>query len=148
MSDGDFGLASGAQNDGTYSRLWHAEPIRQEEVSFESSVFLLTKVKGEERKRMSEDPHSHNRNPLQAQDRNPSLSPEFDPEPTPGDQKATLRLVGTVPPEVWNRLGTKVLPKLRSGDDLCVGIEFSVSVGSQCAQTWWSSCSRFWTILG
>ena len=34
------------------------------------------------------------------------------------------------PPEVWNRLGTKILPKLRSGDDLSVGIEFSVSVDS------------------
>ena len=39
-----------------------------------------------------------------------------------------------MPPEVWNRLGTKMLPKLRSGDDLSVGIEFSVSVSSQFAQ--------------
>ena len=134
VSDGDFGLASGTQNDGTYSRLWHAEPIRQEEVSFESSVFLLTKAKGEERKRMSEDPTQPQPEPTPGPGPEPEPEPEFDPEPTPGDQKATLRLVGTVPPEVWNRLGTKVLPKLRSGDDLCVGIEFSVSVGSQCAQ--------------
>ena len=54
--------------------------------------------------------------------------------PTPGAQKTTLRLSGTLPPEVWNRLGTKVLPKLRSGDDLSVGIDFSVSVGSGFAQ--------------
>ncbi len=47
----------------------------------------------------------------------------------------TLRLIGSVPPEVWNRLGTKVLPKLRSGDDLSVGIEFSVSVSSAFAMT-------------
>ncbi len=39
-----------------------------------------------------------------------------------------------MPPEVWNRLGTKVLPKLRSGDDLSVGIEFTVSVGSAFAK--------------
>ena len=45
-----------------------------------------------------------------------------------------LRLVGTVPPELWNRVGIKVLPKLRSGDDLNVGIELSVSVGSQFAK--------------
>ncbi|MCY4352238.1 MAG: hypothetical protein OXC45_03915, partial [Gemmatimonadetes bacterium] len=50
------------------------------------------------------------------------------------DQKTTLRLAGTVPPEVWNRLGTRLLPKLRSGDDLSVGIELSVSVDSQFAQ--------------
>ena len=43
-------------------------------------------------------------------------------------EKATLRLKGTVPPEVWNRLGTRILPKLRSGEDLSVGVEFLVSV--------------------
>ena len=58
----------------------------------------------------------------------------FTPEPPPGTPKTTLRLAGTVPSEVWNRLGTRILPKLRSGDDLCVGIEFSVSVSSQFAR--------------
>ena len=33
-----------------------------------------------------------------------------------------------------HRLGTRVLPKLRSGDDLSAGIEFSVSVNSQVAR--------------
>ena len=55
-------------------------------------------------------------------------------KPTPDERKATLRLTGTVPFEVWNRLGTKILPKLRSLDDLNVGIEFSVSVSSAVAQ--------------
>jgi hypothetical protein len=45
-----------------------------------------------------------------------------------GSTKVTIRLVGDIPPEIWNRLGTKVLPKLRSGDGLRVGIEFSVTV--------------------
>ena len=49
-------------------------------------------------------------------------------------RKATLRLRGTVPPEVWNRLGTRILPKLRSGDDLSVGVEFSVSVDADLSQ--------------
>ena len=43
-------------------------------------------------------------------------------------QRTILRLRGAVPPEVWNRFGTSILPKLRSGDDLRVGVEFSVSV--------------------
>jgi len=33
-----------------------------------------------------------------------------------------------MPPEVWNRFGTKILPKLRSGTDLKIGIDFSVSM--------------------
>jgi len=39
----------------------------------------------------------------------------------------TIRLSGTLPPEVWNQLGTKVLPKLRSGSELRIGIDFSVT---------------------
>jgi hypothetical protein len=36
----------------------------------------------------------------------------------------------TVPPEVWNRLGTKVIPQLKSGADLTVGVEFAVSLNA------------------
>lgn len=40
----------------------------------------------------------------------------------------TFRITGDVPPEIWNRLGTKVLPKLRNGADLKIGIAFAVTV--------------------
>ena len=134
VSDGDFGLASGAKNDGTYSRVWYAEPTRQEEVAFESSVFLLTKAKAEELKKTPGDPAPPPPTPGPNPEPGPEPEPGPDPEPPPGTEKTSLRLSGTVPPEVWNRLGTKVLPKLRSADDLSVGIEFSVSVGSQTVQ--------------
>ena len=35
--------------------------------------------------------------------------------------------------KIWNRLGTKVLPKLRSGADLKIGIEFAVTIGKSSA---------------
>jgi hypothetical protein len=54
-------------------------------------------------------------------------------EPAPDAPTKTLRLVGTVPPEVWNRLGTKILPKLRSGSDLRIGLEFTVTVKADTA---------------
>ena len=134
VSKGDFGLASGFTKEGSYGRLWYAEPIRQEEVAFESSVFLLTKAKAEELKATpgGTSPPQPEPSPSAAPD--PEHEPQPGSEPTPGAPKTTLRLAGTVPPEVWNRLGTKVLPKLRSGDDLSIGIEFSVSVSSQFAQ--------------
>jgi hypothetical protein len=50
------------------------------------------------------------------------------PGPEPTGPTRVLRLVGTVPPEVWNRLGTKILPKFRSSSDLKIGLEFSVTV--------------------
>jgi hypothetical protein len=40
-----------------------------------------------------------------------------------------LSLHGTIPPERWNRLGTKLLPKLRiSGQDLSLGLDASLTV--------------------
>lgn len=50
-------------------------------------------------------------------------------------QSCTLRLAGAIPPELWNRLGTKLIPKLRGGDDLTARVEFSVSINSTQAQT-------------
>ena len=41
-----------------------------------------------------------------------------------------LRLVGDIPPELWNRFGTRVLPKLRAGEDLTVRIDSSVLVNA------------------
>ena len=55
---------------------------------------------------------------------------EKEKEPSPGIQTRTLRLVGTVPPEIWNRLGTKIIPKLKSGSDLKIGVDFSVTVNA------------------
>jgi hypothetical protein len=63
----------------------------------------------------------------------PEPSPPTAPEPAPGATTKTLRLVGSVPPEVWNRLGTKILPKLRSGSDLRIGLEFTVTVKADTA---------------
>ena len=63
----------------------------------------------------------------------PEPQPAPKPEPTPSTENVNLRLSGTVPPEIWNRLGTKILPKLRKGDDLNVGVESSVSIDPQLA---------------
>ena len=46
-----------------------------------------------------------------------------------------MELRGTVPPEVWNRLGTKVLPKLRNGSELEVRIHLSVRVEAAVAES-------------
>ena len=91
VSKGDFGLASGTKNDGSYGRLWYAEPLHAEEVAFETGVFLVTKSKAEALKATSEDPQPKPKP-------GPEPEPGPGPEPSPGTQKTTLRLAGTVPP--------------------------------------------------
>ncbi len=57
------------------------------------------------------------------------------PAPTPpATGQTTVRLTGPIPPEAWNRLGTKVLPKLRQGENLTVAIDCSVRVEGRVAQ--------------
>ena len=141
VAEGEFGLASGEQGDGHYERMWYAESVGLDEVAFESGVFLLTKAKAEQLRAAVDDTK-----PLQP-DLQPGSTDTAGTEPTPdpgGSQgefpiptggKSTLRLRGTVPREVWNRLGRTILPKLSSGDDLSVGIEFSVNVDAGRAQS-------------
>jgi len=100
-------------------------------------VFLLTKAKAKALKTKSEKPAE------------PELTTETtistevvstqeigdDNLPDISIKRKTLRLVGTVPSELWNRLGTKLLPKLRSGDDLKIGIEFTVTVKAEVMQS-------------
>jgi hypothetical protein len=132
---GDFGLASGLKTDGGYERLWFQELVAPDEVAFESGVFLLRKVVAEAAR--SGVPVTT----VPAQPLPPESTIITTPEPrldlgreaTLPTQTQTLRLVGIVPPEVWNRLGTKILPKLRSGSELKIGLEFTVTVRADVA---------------
>ena len=152
VHSGDFGLASGDKGNGQYERVWYKEPVG-EEVAFESGVFLLTKATAEQ---LRAPPGDHTPTLVEpvptpdpaavAVDPSPGDSPPKPPVPT--GEKVTLRLTGAIPPEAWNRFGTKVLPKLRSGDSLTIGVEFSVSVDMGQAQSLQSELRQALADLG
>ena len=134
---GDFGLASGQKPDGTYERFWFNEPVALDEVAFESGVFLLTRKKAETLRTAqggddTPEPPSEPTPPLPT---GGDTTTDHTGTPTPTvDTTAitrTIRLAGTVPPELWNRLGTKIIPKLRSGSELALGVEFTLTVPSE-----------------
>src|SRR5438445_3830648 len=120
---GDFGLASGRKPDGNYDRVWFQELLAPDEVAFEAGVFLLRKIAAEALK--AGTPPSPAPEPQAQPGPGPVVSPQplgaLPPEPETGAGTKTIRLVGTVAPEIWNRLGTRILPKLRSGSDLQTG---------------------------
>ena len=154
VAGGDFGLASGDKGGGEYERVWYKESVGVDEVAFESGVFLLAKAKAEQLRTTADVTNPARPGLL------PTPTTATEPGSTPGPsgtqvgfpiekgRKATLRLRGTVPPEVWNRLGTRILPKLRSGDDLSVGVEFSVSVDAGLAQGFQLELQQALTDLG
>jgi hypothetical protein len=133
VGKGDFGFASGQKPDSSFDRVWFAEPLPADEISFEAGVFLLAKKKAQILK--SSEPLETPGIPVPE----PIRVPPPQAPGVPGTEKTaagtvTLRLTGAIPPEIWNRLGTKVLPKLRSGRGLRVGIEFTVEVDAQFAK--------------
>jgi len=143
VAAGDFGLASGQKPDGSYERFWFKEPVALDEVAFESGVFLLSRARAEALEAAEKSTSTGQPEPPPAP--TPS-SPTGDatpedhtgaatPRPEEGPKTRTVRLSGTVPPEVWNRLGTKLLPKLRSGSELTVSVDFTVIVSSEMTAT-------------
>lgn len=154
---GDFGLASGQKPDGTYERVWFNEMVALEEVAFDPGVFLLLKDKA---RALKASPASAGGGPGASPGLGPELTPtpgpglwpEPEPEPTPTppptEENRTFRISGNVPPEIWNRLGTKILPKLRSGSDIKIGVEFSVTIGGQLAQSFETDIKQILEDLG
>jgi len=136
VGHGDFGLASAQKPGGTYDRIWLEELVSPDEVAFEANVFLLTKAKAETLKSRGiqftspSSPEPQLGTQLEAA---PETITQPPLTPVVGVQTKTLRLSGAIPPELWNRLGTKILPKLRTAEDLQVGVNFTVTVDGDSA---------------
>jgi hypothetical protein len=127
---GEFGLASGQRPDGGFERVWFAEPVPADEVAFDAGVFLLRKSVAAASKAGSAVRASGPAAGTTVTEPAPAAPVDEPTTTAPGisPQTRVLRLVGSVPPELWNRLGTRLLPKLRAGSELRVGVEFSVVV--------------------
>lgn len=116
---GDFGLATGRRPDGTFENVWFKEKIRPEEVSFDAQTFLVLKEKA------------------QAAATPPVIEPQIEVKPTdtvtpvtdvPLESVTKLLASGAVPPELWNKLGTRLIPKLRSGKVVSLRVQTSVEI--------------------
>ena len=133
VESGSFGLASGEQRNGEYARTWYEEDLAEEEIAFESGVFLLTRERATQL-RTEPSPHPPEPEPPMPEPRPGEKQLVLDPD-HPGASRATLRITGTIPPETWNRFGNRVLPRLRAGDDLQVSVELEVTADAALAGT-------------
>lgn len=122
VAKGDFGLALGPRPDGTYQRVWYAEPVPLDEVVFEHEMHLLKKERAKTLKAASGIVQIPLPVPGPAGPEGPVVPPPVAPTVLP--RRVAIRISGPVPPEVWNRLGTKLIPKLRSLKSLEAQVEF------------------------
>lgn len=138
VEKGEFGLGSGNASGGGFQRLWFSESMSPDEVTFEADVYLVGRARAKALKAGGEAS-----SPGEKPEEGTGTGAEPPPQPEvarpdgerggeqpgiEGGGTRTIHIRGNIPPEVWNRLGTKLLPKLRGGSGLRVGVEFSASV--------------------
>ena len=80
--------------------------------------------------------------------RPPEPEPPPEGKPEPALQTVTLNLQGNIPPEIWNRLGTKLIPRLRSGGDLIAQVSFSVTLDGKAAPSFETELRQILEDLG
>ncbi len=116
VAKGDFGLASGQQPGGGYTRLWFIEPISTDEVSFEPDVYLLRRDKA---KYLRTSPSMGAAAQPGASGSETAEETLAKPSPDGGgvasaEGKRMIVVRGAVPAELWNRIGSRLIPKIRS----------------------------------
>lgn len=134
----EFGFASGVAPSGAPERLWFGDPLPASEVTFGDGTFLMTKDRAEAYrtppKSTAAAPAS---SPSPATD-----APWFEPPPGGGNPTGpaattppevatppvSIVIAGEIPTEQWNRLGTKLLPVLRGGEDLALSVQARATV--------------------
>jgi hypothetical protein len=126
VARGDFGLASGYQPPG-YQRVWFNEPISPDEVSFDADVYLLKKEKAMALRAGTIAVEASQEPPIQERQ---STVPESEPLHLSRAETGTRTIVltGTIPPELWNKVGIRLIPKLRSGAQATLGVNFTVEL--------------------
>jgi len=131
---GEFGLGLLPNPDGTYGQVRFLQLVPPDEIVFHEGVVLLTKAKAQS----LTTPPKPGTEPTPSEPKptpDPTPQPSPRPEPTPGPQTRTLKLSGPLPPELWNRFGTKVIPKLKIGTDVKTTVSFSVTIDLSQAPT-------------
>jgi Protein of unknown function (DUF499) len=140
---GDFGFASGQKPDGGYSRVWFSELLPSEEIGFDSDVYLLlpkiAQVLKDSKGRLTvvgstvpevfASPELSDIEPagLLFGSRAHSVTGQ---SPFGQGESRTLRILGEIPTEVWNRLGRTLLPKLKTAGELHLTIDACIVIKS------------------
>jgi hypothetical protein len=130
VGDGALGLASHRHENGTYDRVWFDEAVSFDEVAFEGDVYLLKRATGAMLKAGGAPPIEEPDEP-ESTGVPVSSAGSDTPPPTPATAPRTLHLAGELPPEMWNRLGTKILPKLRAASELTIAVDVSARIGAE-----------------
>ena len=146
MDKGDFGLGSERRPDGTFERVAFGEAIDPADVTFDANVYLLSREAAE---RLRREPEPEPVTPVGVKTDRRETTPDETEESTTAqrspnqEQRGTeetratqsIRIHGEIPSESWNRIGNKLVTKLRGTQALKVGVSFDVTAEHSGAPT-------------
>ncbi len=128
VAKGEFGLASGGDPAAGFRRVWFREDIDPADVGFEAGVYLLTAAVATRLK-------APEITPTPGPEPAPSLPTPEPPEGPSGPSEASvshlpalISVSGSIPPEQWNRLGTRLLPKMRAAGTLTAEVHLEAEL--------------------
>jgi Protein of unknown function (DUF499) len=141
VAKGDFGLASGDKPGNGFERIWFREPISPDEVSFDSGVYLLRRERAEAvrtgfTKPFTQESESTAASTAEGGGTETTSAAGIDDEVGTAGKVHTLTLTGAIPPELWNKVGIRIIPKLRSAQtEPHLGVNFDLQIaGNQAVQ--------------
>jgi hypothetical protein len=127
VNKGEFGFGSGAEPAGGYRRVWFHEDIDPVEITFDADLYLLTKAVAARLKTPEVTPPL-GPEPTPPQSLVPPEEPSRPAEPPPSNLPASISVSGNIPAEQWNRLGTRLIPKMRAAGTLTAAIRLEAEV--------------------
>jgi hypothetical protein len=141
VAKGDFGLASGDRPGGAFERVWFREPMSPDEVSFDTGVYLLRRETAEAlragvTKSFTLESETTEGSAAGVGRAQTAATPTTDHvEVGGGEEVHILTLTGAIPPELWNKVGIRIIPKLRSAQaEPHLSVRFALEIkGEQAA---------------
>jgi hypothetical protein len=136
---GELGFATGQRPEGGFNRFWFSENVPAEEIDFGYDAFVIRKDRAKTlRERAAAAAAAPAQTPLPAAPEpagftlvSPELEAPNGSRVTPPARKMIVRVKGPLPPELWNRFGSKIVPKLRSAENLQARVELTVEVSPE-----------------
>jgi len=140
VAKGDFGLASGDQPGGGFDRVWFRERVSPDEVAFDAGVDLLRRDRAEALRTGSAKsftPESETTEESSVAGGGTGTGSAVGTDHVEASEEVhILTLTGAIPPELWNKVGIRIIPKLRSAQaEPHLGVNFDLEIaGNQAAQ--------------
>jgi len=166
VTRGEFGLGAVAKEDGQYEILWYKQDVDPDDIVFEPAMFLLKRDTAAALRKKAEEEQHHAPDAAESSDApgGPATTvADSGALPTPPEdrtgttttpvaaahtEKKNIRLVGAVQPEVWNKLGTRLIPILRKGAGVNFNVDLSTSIRATDAAHLVSELKQTLTDLG